>query len=328
MSNAQPANGAVYPPRTRHDLSYGPHERHVYDFTPAASESPSPVIVWFHGGGFVRGDKEIGYRKGGCMIRSALRLGVSFAGANYRYATDATLPEIMRDGARLIQHMRWNARDLAIDPNRIAAFGGSAGSGIALFLAFHPDLADPENADPILRESSRITCAGSFAGQALYDPRYLIELLGEPPPATAPAANGSATVDGTAPAPAPAPAALAADIELGRLFWGASWDPSTRTPEIESAIRDVGPLSLIGVDAPPVFLFNPFPPEPPLDWASWVHHPSQQRAILSRCNEVGVECRMRLASDYMNNGIGIQDGPWLDWLDFCLAHFGMPRRNG
>jgi acetyl esterase/lipase len=262
----------------------------------------------------VRGDKEIGYRRTGLAIRAALLSGVSFASANYRYATQAILPEIMRDGARLIQYIRRHAAELNIDAERIAVFGGSAGSGIALFLAFHHDLADPHNPDPVLRESSRVTCAGSFAGQAMYDPRYMVDLIGSPPPASPTAAGTHAAGRPERP-------------DLGRLFWGQAWDATDMPSELEEAIRDVGPLSLVRSGASPVFLFNPYSPEPPRDWTSWVHHPSYQRAIGDRCNELGVACRIRLASHYTARGIAFQDAARLEWLDFCLEHFRMPRTD-
>ena len=55
--------------------------------------------------------------------------------------------------------------------------GGSAGAGTSLRLAFHDDLADPGNADPVLRESSRLTAA--TAAQATYDVLRWKEFLGE-----------------------------------------------------------------------------------------------------------------------------------------------------
>src|SRR5207248_2779879 len=62
-------------------------------------------------------------------------------------------------------------------PKRIAATGGSAGAGLSLWLGFHDDLADPASADPVLRQSSRLTCASVFNGQTSYDPRFIRDLF-------------------------------------------------------------------------------------------------------------------------------------------------------
>jgi acetyl esterase/lipase len=59
------------------------------------------------------------------------------------------------DCARAIQYARYHAKEFNIDPKRVAATGSSAGGMTSLWLAFHGDLADPKNADPVLRESTR-----------------------------------------------------------------------------------------------------------------------------------------------------------------------------
>ena len=40
------------------DVSYGPHERNVLDLWRAKSESPTPLVVFIHGGGFLVGSKD------------------------------------------------------------------------------------------------------------------------------------------------------------------------------------------------------------------------------------------------------------------------------
>ncbi|MEX2606836.1 MAG: hypothetical protein WD708_05780 [Kiritimatiellia bacterium] len=40
------------------DVPYGHHERQVLDFWRAASEDPTPSVLFIHGGGWVKGDKE------------------------------------------------------------------------------------------------------------------------------------------------------------------------------------------------------------------------------------------------------------------------------
>src|SRR5262249_15051893 len=90
---------------------------------------------------------------------------------------DAIAPAAFHDAARAIQFIRHKAKDWNIDPTRIAATGDSAGAGISLWLAFHDDLADPKNADPVLRESTRLTCAATKVGQTTYDPREIKKLF-------------------------------------------------------------------------------------------------------------------------------------------------------
>ena len=46
---------------------------------------------------------------------------------------------------RAIQFVRHMAKEWQIDPNRIAATGGSAGAGISAWIAFHDEMANPES---------------------------------------------------------------------------------------------------------------------------------------------------------------------------------------
>ena len=45
------------PPPTLEHVSYGPHPRHVFDLWQAPGGQPAPLVLYFHGGGFVSGDK-------------------------------------------------------------------------------------------------------------------------------------------------------------------------------------------------------------------------------------------------------------------------------
>ena len=77
-----------------------------------------------------------------------------------------------------IQFIRSQAKELGIDPNRIAASGSSAGAGIALWVGFHDELADPQSLDAIARQSSRVTCLGVDGAQTSYDPRFIKSVIG------------------------------------------------------------------------------------------------------------------------------------------------------
>ena len=168
---AQPK--ANVPPPTHANVSYGPHERNVLDFWKAESKAPAPVLVSIHGGGFVAGNKSVSPQ----LLKESLAAGISVAAINYRYSTQAIAPAPFLDGARAVQFLRTKAGVWNIDPKRFAATGGSAGAGISLWLAFHDDLADPKSADPVLRQSTRLSCAFVYDGQTSYDPRFIRDLF-------------------------------------------------------------------------------------------------------------------------------------------------------
>jgi acetyl esterase/lipase len=217
---------AAIPP-DRADLSYGPYAGNKLDFWQAKSEKPAPLIVFIHGGGFVNGDKkQVNPR----YVKACLDAGVSFASINYRFRTEVPIQAVLRDSARAIQHLRAHAADFGIDKARVAAFGGSAGAGTSLWLAFHDDLADPKNPDPVLRESTRLAAAGSVAGQATYDLLRWAEVL------------GSQDV-----------LKFTSDAEVTS-FYGAKNRAQLESAEYAKIRADVDMLGLITKDDPPVFL--------------------------------------------------------------------------
>jgi hypothetical protein len=66
--------------------------------------------------------------------------------------------------------------DIAIGLSLVAA-GGAAGGCSSLWLAFHDDLADPKNSDPVARESTRLHCAAVNGAQVSLDPKEVREWL-------------------------------------------------------------------------------------------------------------------------------------------------------
>jgi acetyl esterase/lipase len=175
-AQAQGANAQQKPQRpapTHQDVKYGPHERNVLDFWQAESKKPAPLLVSIHGGGFVGGNKSVAPQ----LLKQCLDAGISVAAISYRYSTQAIAPAPFQDGARAVQFLRSKAKEWNIDPTRIAATGGSAGAGISLWLAFHDDMADPQSADAVLRQSTRLSCAAAFDGQTSYDPRFIRTLF-------------------------------------------------------------------------------------------------------------------------------------------------------
>ena len=159
-------------------MPYGKHERQVLDFYKAASDKPTPLVFYIHGGGWQNGDKA------GFNAQPYLDAGISVAAINYRYVKQAVELKIeppvkapLEDAARALQFVRSKATDWNIDKKRIGATGGSAGACSSLWLAFHDDMADPKSEDPIARESTRLYCAAVNGAQVTLDPKPLREWM-------------------------------------------------------------------------------------------------------------------------------------------------------
>lgn len=146
------------------DFSYGSHERLKLDLWKAKSDKPTPILVFFHGGG---GDKLM-YR-GNPLLEFCLRNGISAAAVNYRPNNQVPFPVPMEDAGRAIQFLRHQASEFNLDPNQVAATGTSLGANVSIWLAYHDDIAKPQSDDPILRESTRLRFVISGAGQTFND---------------------------------------------------------------------------------------------------------------------------------------------------------------
>ena len=157
------------------NVSYGPHERNVMDVWKAKSDKATPLLVFIHGGGFRGGSKEAlpPYLLNGCLAS-----GISVVSINYRLSPEFKFPDHYMDSARAIQFARSKAQEWNIDKSRVAASGGSAGAGTSLWIGFHDDMADAKNTDPVLRESTRLSCMVVFGAQSSYDPRVIKKLVG------------------------------------------------------------------------------------------------------------------------------------------------------
>jgi acetyl esterase len=172
----EPATRPKLPKPDLADVHYGPDERNVMDVWLAKSDHPTPFVLFYHGGGFRAGDKSL---IPGSLIAICRKAGISVASASYRLSPQVAYPQHYLDCARALQFARHSAKEWNIDPTRVALSGSSAGGGTSLWLAFHDDLADPKNDDPILRESTRVSCAMVFAAQCTYDPDTIRQIAGE-----------------------------------------------------------------------------------------------------------------------------------------------------
>lgn len=115
--------------------SYGPHERNVLDvFAPDGAEG-LPVLVFVHGGGFVRGDKGDVANIG----RWFAQHGVVTVTMNYRFAPESTWPSGAEDVAGALEWIKGNIAGLGGDASKIVIAGNSAGSMHVADYTFHED---------------------------------------------------------------------------------------------------------------------------------------------------------------------------------------------
>lgn len=171
-ANAQKAT-AAFP--TQANVHYGKHAQQVLDFYQANATKPTPVMFFVHGGGWMVGDKA-----NPDFLAKCLENGISVVSINYRFIPQAIEDKVnppvkgcLDDAARALQFVRSKATEWNIDKTRIAGVGGSAGGFTSLWLAFHPDMADTKSADPIARESTRLSCVLAFVPQTSLDPQQM-----------------------------------------------------------------------------------------------------------------------------------------------------------
>ncbi|GAB1268282.1 carboxylesterase family protein [Aurantivibrio infirmus] len=131
-------------PATAKNISYGNHERHVFDvYAPSnPSDKPVPVIVFVHGGGFLKGDKGSDEHWHNSNVgRMAAQAGFLGIVMNYRLAPDFIWPSGGEDVAAAIKYLNTKVSKFGGDPERIFLMGTSAGSvHITTYLQLYPEL--------------------------------------------------------------------------------------------------------------------------------------------------------------------------------------------
>jgi acetyl esterase/lipase len=270
---------------------YGPNPRNDFDIWLADSEKPTPLVIYIHGGGFVGGDKSK-YYSSEDMVRF-LRSGVSVAVINYRFMNEPPYGILasMNDSKRCLQYIRYNAGKYNIDKSKIACSGGSAGAGTCLWLAFSDDMADKGSKDPVLRESTRVTCAGAFATQSTYDICKWDEIIGLPKD------NSPEKLH-----------------EIARAF-GFKTAESLSLPEAEHVRKELDFLEKMSESVPPFFVFNSQAGGIPTNQDELNHHPYHAKALFEKAKEVGAEAIVYAPE------IGISDASGKDLVDFFLEKF-------
>lgn len=97
-------------------------------YIPNGVAAPIPLVVYVHGGGWKTGSKE---NPGTLFLVQA---GFAVASVEYRLSGAAKWPAQIHDVKGAVRWLRANAATYGLDPERIGAFGGSAGGHLSAFL--------------------------------------------------------------------------------------------------------------------------------------------------------------------------------------------------
>lgn len=272
---------------THSNLSYGPSNANKLDFWQVRSKKPAPLFVFIHGGGFRGGSKNSIPPE---LLTKCLEAGIACASIDYRLSGEAIYPAQMHDSARAIQFIRSNAAKWNIDPNRVAAAGGSAGSGISQWLGFHEDMARPKSDDPVARQSTRLTCVLALNMQSTYDPRQIKNIV---------------------------PGAAYNHPALKQLFglprdW--NWLEDDIDEALDAGLKDVSPITHLTSDDPPVFVFH----YEAARTDGNIHHPNFGKHLKKAMDKLGIECIHKMDSDFE-----LRDEQYTAQVAFLKKHFGI-----
>src|SRR4030042_4166252 len=128
---------------------YSKHEDNslkAYVFFPQEEEikkTRSPIVI-FHGGGWSIGEPSWAFGR----AQHFAGLGMVALAAQYRLSDQKNITplEAMADAREVIKWMRSHADSLRIDPNKIVAYGWSAGAHLAASAALSDELLSTPNA--------------------------------------------------------------------------------------------------------------------------------------------------------------------------------------
>lgn len=142
LGMGQPA--ALSTPPTDKNVAYTPNAgTQKMDIYLPAGAGPFPVIINIHGGGFKFGDKGMVDAHPG---QEFLQAGYAIASIDYRLSGEAKFPAAVLDAKAAVRFLRANAAKYKLNPDKIVAFGQSAGGNIAAMLGTTGDVAEFDDA--------------------------------------------------------------------------------------------------------------------------------------------------------------------------------------
>jgi acetyl esterase/lipase len=126
--SCQTFSGLTYATWTAPDGSS--HALQMELLVPSGAPEPVPIVVWIHGGGWFQGSR-VPIPAG---VSALCSRGYAVASIDYRLTADAVWPAQIQDCKGAVRWLRAHADQYGLDPDRIAAWGESAGGQLAAML--------------------------------------------------------------------------------------------------------------------------------------------------------------------------------------------------
>ncbi len=256
---------AADPLPTHADVSYGRNPHQLMDvYLPTQGKGPYPVVVWF--GGIWKPSKGPGNLKYFLANQCAM-IAVEMRSMSDALEDKVAVPisYVLDDACRAVQFIRLRADKWNIDPKRIAVGGGSQGALPALYLGCAGDRANPNAADPVERQSTKVACVAAFRSQPSIDPKRMQEWV--------------------------------PGVKWGAPALGCSFEESLkRRDELLPAIKKWSPEALLHKGAAPIYFENNWgltQPEKVTEMDYKVHSPAWGLGFQKLAQQAGATCYVK-----------------------------------
>jgi acetyl esterase/lipase len=104
------------------------------DVYPSTAAAPAPTVFYFHGGGWLGGNKDLSF----LQTMPYLAMGWTVVNVEYRMGPVALAPAAVEDCRCAVRFVLDRAKDYNVDPKRIVLTGHSAGGHLALMTGMMP----------------------------------------------------------------------------------------------------------------------------------------------------------------------------------------------
>ena len=133
-------------------------------FPAGEARADRAAVVFIHGGGFTGGDKAE-YRSSS-VSADLCRAGYVVVSCNYVLgpkSKEGVWPQNIKDCRDAVRWVRAHAKELGVNPDKIAVAGGSAGGYLALMVGLSDDKAGP-GGDPAAKHSAKVSAVIDMYG--------------------------------------------------------------------------------------------------------------------------------------------------------------------